>query len=103
MHSPLDWIDDALADLDERDLRRTLSARVGPQRGDRIEINGQSLLNFGSNDYLGLANHAEIIAAVRSSLAETSWGSGASPLVTGRSDLHAKLERELAAFEGTEA
>jgi 8-amino-7-oxononanoate synthase len=103
MPHALDWLDDALADLDRRALRRTLAARSGPQRGDRIEIDGQSLVNFGSNDYLGLANHPEMIAAVRSALDSDGWGSGASPLVTGRSSLHAGLERELAAFEGTEA
>src|SRR5262245_21055124 len=103
MPDPFDWLDDALANLDRRALRRTLAARIGPQRGDRIEINGQSLINFGSNDYLGLANHPEIIAAVRSALEEEGWGAGASPLVSGRGGLHAGLERQLAAFEGTEA
>ncbi len=103
MPDPLDWIDDALADLDHRGLRRTLTARRGPQRGDRIEIGGQSLVNFGSNDYLGLAADPRIAAAVRAAVDEYGWGSGASPLVTGRSELQAKLERKLADFEGTEA
>src|SRR5439155_24752873 len=71
--------------------------------GDQIIINGQSLINFGSNDYLGLAADPRIAAAVRSALDNEGWGAGASPLVTGRSELHARLERELATFEGTEA
>src|SRR5688572_29761526 len=100
MPDPLDWLDDALADLDRRNLRRTLTVRAGPQRGDRIETGGQSLVNFGSNDYLGLAADPRITAAVRNILDEAGWGAGASPLVTGRSELHAALERELAAFEG---
>src|SRR5262245_39835887 len=103
MPDPLAWLDDALADLDRRALRRTLTARRGPQRGDRIEIGGQSLVNFGSNDYLGLASDPRILAAARAALDEYGWGSGASPLVTGRSELHAELERKLAEFEGTEA
>jgi len=103
MSDPLGWLDDALADLDRRALRRTLTARRGPQRGDRIEIGGQSLVNFGSNDYLGLASDPRVAAAVRAALGDYGWGSGASPLVTGRSDLHAELERKLAEFEGTEA
>jgi 8-amino-7-oxononanoate synthase len=103
MSDPLAWIDDALADLDRNSLRRTLVARSGPQRGDRIEIAGQTLVNFGSNDYLGLAADPRIIAAVRSTVEDAGWGSGASPLVTGRADLHAELERKLAEFEGTEA
>jgi len=103
MPDPLAWIDDALADLDRGSLRRTLVARSGPQRGDRIEIAGQSLVNFGSNDYLGLASDPRIVAAVRSAVDEAGWGAGASPLVTGRADLHAQLERKLAEFEGTDA
>ena len=103
MSDPLAWIDDALADLDSRRLRRSLTERRGPQRGDRIEIGGQSLVNFGSNDYLGLAADPRIAAAAKRAIDEFGWGSGASPLVTGRSELHAELERRLAEFEGTEA
>jgi 8-amino-7-oxononanoate synthase len=103
MNGPLDWLDDALADLDRRGLRRSLAARTGPQRGDKIEIGGQTLVNFGSNDYLGLAADPRIAAAAKQAIDHYGWGSGASPLVTGRSELHAELERKLAEFEGTEA
>ncbi len=103
MSDPLAWLDDALADLDRRGLRRTLAARSGPQRGDQITIDGQTLVNFGSNDYLGLAADPRIAAAVKDAIDKYGWGSGASPLVTGRSELHAELERKLAEFEGTEA
>src|SRR5690348_5641680 len=103
MPDPLDWLDDALADLDRRGLTRTLAERQSPQRGDRIVIGGQSLVNFGSNDYLGLAADPRLAAAVKAAIDEEGWGAGASPLVSGRSELHAQLERELAEFEGTEA
>lgn len=103
MPDSLSWLDDALTDLDTRGLRRTLLERRGPQRGDRIQIDGQELVNFGSNDYLGLAADPRITAAVKAAIDEYGWGSGASPLVTGRSDLHAELERKLAEFEDTEA
>ena len=103
MNGPLDWLDDALGDLDRRGLRRSLAARSGPQRGDRIEIGGQTLVNFGSNDYLGLAADPRIAAAAKAAIDKYGWGSGASPLVTGRSELHAELERKLAEFEGTES
>ncbi|HEX5106365.1 MAG TPA: 8-amino-7-oxononanoate synthase [Pirellulaceae bacterium] len=103
MPDPLDWLDDALNDLDRRGLRRSLTARTGPQRGDKIEIGGQTLVNFGSNDYLGLAADPRVAAAAKRAIDEYGWGSGASPLVTGRSELHAELERQLAEFEGTEA
>jgi 8-amino-7-oxononanoate synthase len=103
MPDPLDWLNDALADLDKRALRRTRAARQSPQRGDQIEIDGQSLVNFGSNDYLGLAADPRIVEAVRASLDDAGWGAGASPLVTGRSELHAALEVEIARFEGAQA
>jgi 8-amino-7-oxononanoate synthase len=103
MCDPLAWLDDALDDLERRGLRRSVTARHGPQRGDRIEIGGQSLVNFGSNDYLGLAADPRIAAAAKNAIDRYGWGSGASPLVTGRSELQAELERQLAAFEGTEA
>jgi 8-amino-7-oxononanoate synthase len=103
MLDPLDWLDDALANLDARGLRRTLAVRQSRQVGDRIEIDRQSLVNFGSNDYLGLASDPRVSAAVLAELGEQGWGTGASPLVTGRSSLHAELEKQLAEFEGTEA
>ena len=103
MTDPLSWLDDALADLDRRDLRRTLITRESPQRGDRIELGGRTLANFGSNDYLGLACDERLHRAANESIQNRGWGSGASPLVTGRGSLHAKLETELARFEGTEA
>lgn len=103
MPKSLDWLDDALADLDRRGLRRALTSRVGPQRGNRIVIDGQSLINFGSNDYLGLAADPRLARAAQKSLESHGWGSGASPLVTGRADLHAELERKLAEFERAEA
>jgi 8-amino-7-oxononanoate synthase len=103
MPGALDWLTEALADLDGRGLRRNLASRQSPQRGDRIEIGGQVLVNFGSNDYLGLASDPRIVEAVRSAVCEFGWGSGASPLVSGRGDLHAELEQKLAEFEGSEA
>lgn len=98
---PLAWLDDRLANLAARGLRRQLATRQGPQRPE-LSLDGQPLINFGSNDYLGLA--AEPLgAAVRQSLEQTGWGAGASPLVSGRGSFHALLERELADFEGTPA
>jgi 8-amino-7-oxononanoate synthase len=68
-----------------------------------VAVNGRELVNFGCNDYLGLAADERLIAAARVATQREGWGSGASPLVSGRSELHAELERQLALFEGTEA
>ncbi|MCA9118851.1 MAG: 8-amino-7-oxononanoate synthase [Planctomycetaceae bacterium] len=99
--TPLDWIDNELLELDAAGLRRRLAIRTSTQSAT-IVIDGKPLINFGSNDYLGLAaeplNEA-VIDAVR----QSGWGSGASSLVTGRGAIHAELESEIANFEGTEA
>jgi 8-amino-7-oxononanoate synthase len=99
---PLAWIDDELERLDCAGLRRRLAVRRGPQSAS-VVLNGRELANFGSNDYLGLAADARVIHAARAAMEDVGWGSGASPLVSGRSELHAELERRLAEFEGTEA
>ncbi|MCA9205998.1 MAG: 8-amino-7-oxononanoate synthase [Planctomycetales bacterium] len=102
-HDPLAWISEELADYECRDLRRRLAVRGGAQRGDGIQWQGAKLANFGSNDYLGLATHPDICQAVRQAVEQGGWGSGASPLITGRGELHARLEGRLAEFEACEA
>lgn len=99
---PLAWIAAELAALDQQGLRRRLSTRTGGQ-ACRIVIEGQELVNFGSNDYLALANDPRLAQAVSEAASREGWGSGASPLITGHSQLHEQLEQRLAEFEGTEA
>ena len=104
-HDPLAWIDDELATLDAVGLLRRLRHRVGDQ-GAEVEIDGRRVLNFGSNDYLNLASDPRLAEAVRQALANegsSGWGSGASPLILGRNELHLALEQTLAQFEETEA
>jgi len=101
-HDPLAWIDGALEELGRDGLRRHLSVRRGAQTS-RIVLDGRELVNFGSNDYLGLAGDERVIAAAYAAGEGEGWGSGASPLVSGRGEAQAELERRLAEFEGTEA
>jgi 8-amino-7-oxononanoate synthase len=101
--NPLAWLDDELAALDAQHLRRRLTTRSGPQQAKIAVGDSDSLVNFGSNDYLGLAADQRLIDAALRAAATDGWGAGASPLVTGRSSAHAALEQQLAAFEGTEA
>ena len=63
-------------------------------------VDGRPLLAFCSNDYLGLANHPEVIAALRAGAAQWGVGGGASHLVIGHSTPHHELEEALAAFTG---
>ena len=66
--------------------------------GVRVQIDGRELLSFCSNDYLGLANHPEVIKAMQDGAARWGVGSGASHLVNGHTSAHHALEEELAAF-----
>lgn len=102
-HTGTEWLAKRLAELDDAQLRRHLAERTGPQHAAHVTNDGQMVVNFSSNDYLGLASDGRLGKAVADAVASTGWGSGASPLVTGRGGLHADLEAELAAFEGTEA
>ncbi|MSU59841.1 MAG: 8-amino-7-oxononanoate synthase [Pedosphaera sp.] len=81
-----------------RELRRVDSAQ-----GPRIEIAGRALLNFSSNDYLGLANHPALKAAAIRAVEKFGAGAGASRLICGSLSPHHELEETLAAFKGTEA
>jgi 8-amino-7-oxononanoate synthase len=76
--------------------RRTLASPQGPE----VVVDGQPMLAFCSNDYLGLANHPAIVAAAHSAADRYGVGSGASHLVCGHSAEHHALEEELAAFTG---
>src|SRR5262245_25800810 len=94
-HNPLAWIEAALQDLERQDLRRHQSTRTSAQSA-HIAIDGRNLISFGSNDYLGLASDERLTAAALTAANREGWGGGASPLVSGRSESHAALERRLA-------
>lgn len=81
---------------------RELETVRGPQ-GREIEINGKRLINFCSNDYLGLCNHPELKAAARDAIASYGVGSGAAQLLSGRSEQHQLFEQELTEYLGYEA
>ncbi len=91
-----------LAGLREADLLRELR-RVESVAGMRADIGGRELLNFASNDYLGLANHPALKEAAMKAIEKFGAGSGASRLVCGSLVVHHELEEALAAFKGAEA
>ena len=88
-----------LVALKQKSLYRLRRILAGPQ-GPEIEAEGRRLLNFSSNDYLGLAAHPALAEAARRGLDAYGTGSGAAHLVTGHSHAHHALEEELAAFAG---
>jgi 8-amino-7-oxononanoate synthase len=79
-------------------VRRVLQSAQAPQ----VTVDGQQFTAFCSNDYLGLANHPEVIATFQRAADHYGAGSGASHLVNGHSAEHHALEEELAAFCGRE-
>ncbi|HEY3858214.1 MAG TPA: 8-amino-7-oxononanoate synthase [Gammaproteobacteria bacterium] len=85
--------------LKQRSLYRLRRLLDGPQ-GPEIVVDGRPLLNFSSNDYLGLAADPRLAEAAKRGLDEYGTGSGAAHLVTGHSTAHHALEQELAAFCG---
>lgn len=86
----------------DRSLQRTAEARRIRVRRP-LELDG--LIDFGSNDYLGLRSHPDVLASLHhaSQLAGARWGAGASPVLSGYSAQHANFERALAEFSSTPA
>jgi 8-amino-7-oxononanoate synthase len=78
---------------------RQQRTRVGEQ-GIHIELDGQSLLSFCSNDYLGLASHPALKKAFIDAAEDEGVGAGAAHLLTGHSHYHQQLEQQLAEFMG---
>lgn len=91
-----------LAELERRGLLRRMRAIDGAQ--DRLlVVDGREVVNFSSNNYLGLANHPEVTAAAERALRELGTGAGASRLIAGNLQPHRALEAELADAYGAEA
>jgi len=88
-----------LSALDRDSLRRRRRVLDSAQ-GTRVVADGRELLNFSSNDYLGLANDPGLVDAIRRGLDLYGVGSGASPLVTGHLRAHEEAEERFAAFCG---
>jgi len=99
MASGIDRLARDLEQAGREDLRRTRRVLDSPQ-GARVREGGRELLNFSSNDYLGLANHPAMRAAAKRAIDEYGAGSGASPLVTGHLRVHDQAEECFARFTG---
>jgi len=91
-----------LQDLTRSGNFRTLKT-VGSPQGREIILGGKRVLNFCSNDYLGLANDGRIKRAALEAMEDYGFGSGASRLVCGNMFPHEKLESDLAGFKRTES
>ncbi|WP_425334855.1 8-amino-7-oxononanoate synthase [Myxococcus stipitatus] len=96
------WAREDLASLQARGLRRYLEPLDSPQ-GPVVRVGGETLVNFSSNDYLGLAASASVRAAAVAAVERYGLGTGASRLVVGDTSAHHRLEARLMAFERAEA
>ena len=96
------WIQDELDGLRQAGLFNTIRTLASPQ-GAWLTVDGQRVLNFCSNNYLGLANHPRLVEAARKALDAYGVGPAAVRSIAGTMELHLELERRLAAFKGVEA
>jgi 8-amino-7-oxononanoate synthase len=91
-----------LAELRARSLLRSLREMESPQQ-PAVELAGKKLINFSSNDYLGLATEPALREAAKAAIDQYGVGAGASRLVCGTLSPHVRLEEKLAEFKRTEA
>ena len=91
-----------LAGIESADLRRTVR-EVASAQGARVRLEGREVLNFSSNDYLGLANHPALKESAVQAIENFGTGAGAARLISGSQSPHHELENVLADFKGTES
>src|SRR5918996_3946957 len=95
-------IHDELQAIKDSSLYRRLR-RVENEQGPTLMLDGREVINFSSNNYLGIANHPALAEAAKKAIDRYGCGSGASRLISGNMTLHEELENRIAAFKGTEA
>lgn len=102
MSNRLDWVQQELEALRSGGLYNNIRTLSSPQ-GAWLEVDGKKVLNFCSNNYLGLANHPKLVEAATNALKKYGVGPGAVRSIAGTMEIHTELERRLAAFKGVEA
>jgi glycine C-acetyltransferase len=102
MNKKLQWIQDKLQKLKDDGLYNCIRTLSSPQ-GAWLVVDGKRVLNFCSNNYLGLADHPKIVQAAQEAVKKYGVGPAAVRTIAGTMDLHLELERRLAAFKGVEA
>jgi len=100
--SKTDWIKQEIEGLQTQGLYNRIRT-IGSPQGAWLVVDGKRVLNFCSNNYLGLANHPDIVAAAKKAADEMGVGPGAVRSIAGTMTLHVELEKRLAAFKGVEA
>ncbi len=99
--SKLDWLHQEIDGLKEQGLYNRIRT-IGSAQGAWLTVDGKNVLNFCSNNYLGLANHPKIVEAAREATKKYGVGPAAVRSIAGTMDLHVQLEQRLAKFKGAE-
>ena len=99
--SPYAWIDRSLQGIKKANWYRQ-ETTIASSSGSVVKIEGRSLLNFASNDYLGLANDDRLVNAAIAATRKYGTGSTGSRLLSGHRPLHRELEKAIAEFKQTE-
>src|SRR5512136_442666 len=97
--SKTDWLMQEIGGLKEQGLYNRIRT-IGSAQGARLVVDGKDVLNFCSNNYLGLANHPKIVEAAREATRKYGVGPAAVRSIAGTTDLHLELEKRLARFKG---
>ena len=99
--SKLDWLTQEINGLKKQGLYNNIRT-IGSAQGARLIVDGKDVLNFCSNNYLGLANHPKIVEAAKEATKKYGVGPAAVRSIAGTTDLHVQLEERLAKFKGVE-
>jgi glycine C-acetyltransferase len=100
--SNIDWIRQEIDGLKEQGLYNRIRT-IGSPQGAWLIVDGKQVLNFCSNNYLGLANHPKVTAAAKAAVDQMGVGPAAVRSIAGTMTLHVRLEERLAKFKGVEA
>ncbi len=100
-NNPYTWIDRSLSTIHRASWYRSVQT-LSTRPGSIITLDGEPLINFASNDYLGLAGDDRLINAAISATKEFGTGATGSRLLTGHRELHRRLERAIASLKQTE-
>ncbi len=101
-HKKTAWIEAEIASLKEQGLFTHIRTLSSPQ-GAWLVVDGRRVLNFSSNNYLGMANHPHVVEAAKQAMDRYGVGPAAVRSIAGTMDLHLELEERLARFKGAEA
>lgn len=100
--SKTDWITQEIENLKSQGLYNNIRT-IGSPQGAWLIVDGKKVLNFCSNNYLGLANHPDLISASKNATVELGIGPAAVRSIAGTTTLHVELEKRIAKFKGVES